>query len=124
CGRDRRGQRAGNESADRSGGGRGGQRLPPEPPTDAEGGSAARSRPALQRAAPRRTDRSIPKLRFGIEELRGARRKRVRRIHTIIPAPTVVWVVSSTRMKLPVVRLRRYSSKNSGWVVRRVTRPI
>ena len=31
---------------------------------------------------------------------------------------------SSTRMKLPVVRLRRYSSKNSGCVVRSVTRPI
>jgi hypothetical protein len=27
-------------------------------------------------------------------------------------------VVSSMRMKLPVVRLRRYSSKNSGTVVR------
>jgi hypothetical protein len=27
-------------------------------------------------------------------------------------------------MKLPVVRLRRYSSKNSGTVVRSVTRPM
>ena len=28
------------------------------------------------------------------------------------------------RMKLPVARLRRYASKNSGAVVRRLTRPI
>ena len=32
----------------------------------------------------------------------------------IIPAPTVAMVASSMSMKLPVVRLRRYSSKNSG----------
>src|SRR5690242_1704365 len=42
----------------------------------------------------------------------------------IMPAPTVCDVVSSIRTKLPVARLRRYSSKNNGAVVRRVTRPI
>src|ERR1700730_8995404 len=42
----------------------------------------------------------------------------------IMPAPTVCEVSSSTRMKLPVARLRRYSSKKTGAVVRRVTRPI
>src|SRR6202165_3510087 len=42
----------------------------------------------------------------------------------IMPAPTVCEVSSSTRMKLPVARLRRYSSKKTGAVVRSVTRPI
>ena len=42
----------------------------------------------------------------------------------IIPAPTVLLVASSIRMKLPVVRLRRYSSKISGIVVRSRTRPM
>ena len=41
----------------------------------------------------------------------------------IIPAPTVVLVDSATRMKEPVVRLRRYSSKKIGAVVRSDTRP-
>ena len=41
-----------------------------------------------------------------------------------MPAPTVSKVASSIRMKLPVVRLRRYSSTNSGTVVRNVTRPM
>ena len=41
-----------------------------------------------------------------------------------MPAPTVTLVASSMRMTLPVARLRRYESKNSGWVVRRVTRAI
>jgi hypothetical protein len=44
--------------------------------------------------------------------------------YRIIPAPTVAFVSSSMRMKLPVVRLRRYSSQKSGRVVRSVTRPI
>ena len=42
----------------------------------------------------------------------------------MIPAPTVPLVASSIRMKLPVVRLRRYSSKISGTLVRRRSRPM
>ena len=42
----------------------------------------------------------------------------------IIPAATVALVCSSIRMKLPVVRLRRYWSKKRGRIVRSVTRPI
>jgi hypothetical protein len=42
----------------------------------------------------------------------------------IMPAPTVRLVLSSTRMKPPVVRLRRYSSASSGTVVRSRIRPI
>ena len=42
----------------------------------------------------------------------------------IMPAASVSLVASSTRMNEPVARLRRYSSKNSGCVVRSVTRPI
>src|SRR5206468_2522721 len=45
-------------------------------------------------------------------------------IAVIIPAPTVSFVASSIRMKLPVVRLRRYSSTSSGALVRSATRPI
>ena len=42
----------------------------------------------------------------------------------IMPAPTVLLVTSSIRMKLPVVRLRRYSSKMIGTVVRSLIRPM
>jgi len=42
----------------------------------------------------------------------------------IIPAATVRSVAGSTRMKLPVVRLIRYSSKKSGEVVWIATRPM
>ena len=42
----------------------------------------------------------------------------------IIPAPTVAFEDSSTRMKLPVPRFERYSSKKSGTVVRMLIRPM
>ena len=42
----------------------------------------------------------------------------------IIPAPAVVLVASSIRMKLPVSLLRRYSSTMNGAVVRSEMRPI
>jgi len=42
----------------------------------------------------------------------------------IIPAPTVLKEASSMRMKLPVVRFVRYSSKSNGTVVRSFTLPI
>ncbi len=41
-----------------------------------------------------------------------------------MPAPTVSLVDSSIRMKLPVARLRRYSSTNSGVDSRSRRRPI
>ena len=41
-----------------------------------------------------------------------------------MPAPTVSFVLSSIRMKLPVARLRRYSSTSSGADRRSRTRPI
>ena len=42
----------------------------------------------------------------------------------IIPAATVRLVAGSARMKLPVERLSRYSSKKSGEVVWIETRPM
>ena len=49
---------------------------------------------------------------------------RSRCVSMIMPAPTVPLVASSITMKLPVVRLRRYSSKMSGTLVRSRTRPM
>ena len=45
-------------------------------------------------------------------------------VSRIIPAPTVSFVDSSIRMKLPVARLRRYSSTSNGADRRRRRRPI
>lgn len=45
-------------------------------------------------------------------------------IQTIIPAATVSNVASSTKTKLPVMRLSRYSSIINGLVVRRLIRAI
>ena len=43
---------------------------------------------------------------------------------SIMPAPTVSNVVSSTRMNAPETRLREYGSASSGAVVRRRTVPM
>ena len=42
----------------------------------------------------------------------------------IMPAPTVALVIGSIRMKLPMVRLRRYGSQKIGFCASITTAPI